>query len=324
MLSQKMQHETGDDAAFRRRMKAGKHLVADMMTERVIREINQEKQLLAKPELGNVADRDEAIMTELGYTIDDMAPTDLQAQLDTMDMDSYLNKQPGDTGLPTPAHPRRTHQAQKTKAHNKTPQKTPTKTTPPPKKKGDTGIPTAQPENGRDGRIHRRHQTQRKREGTVKKPTGQRKKVRCLFLMPFVAVIAHDLLLVPTTHMEGPVLLLPMIRKMCRCYTLPPRYRRNNQQDPAPHNYRMGRPCILLLHFACFFHTPTAPSTGYQPTTITHQSQALRSSSDTTHATTTSGSSNVGTYNPTQDTGGYTSSGATAASYQDPPSLCST
>ena len=33
MLSHKMPHETGDDAAFRRRMKAGKQLGADMMTE---------------------------------------------------------------------------------------------------------------------------------------------------------------------------------------------------------------------------------------------------------------------------------------------------
>ena len=86
-------------------------------------------------------------------------------------------------------------------------------------------------------------------------------KVRCLFLMPFVAVIALHLLLVPTTHMEGPVLLLPMIRKVRRRYALPPRYRRNNQQDLAPHNYRMWRPSMLLLYFACFFHTPTAPTT---------------------------------------------------------------
>ena len=65
MLSHKMPQETGDDAAFRRRMKAGKQLGADMMTERVIREINKEKQLLAEPEPFNVADWDEAIMTEL-------------------------------------------------------------------------------------------------------------------------------------------------------------------------------------------------------------------------------------------------------------------
>ena len=119
-------------------MKAEKHLVADMTTERVIREINQEKQLLAEPEPINVADRDEAIITELGHANDDMAPTDLQRQPDTMDMDGHLDKKHKETGQPTPAHPRMTHQAQKTKAHNKTPQKTPTKTTPPPKKKKAT------------------------------------------------------------------------------------------------------------------------------------------------------------------------------------------
>ena len=50
MLSHKMPKETGDDAAFRRRMKAGKKLGADMMTKRVITEINREKQLLAEPD----------------------------------------------------------------------------------------------------------------------------------------------------------------------------------------------------------------------------------------------------------------------------------
>ena len=53
-----------------------------------------------------------------------------------------------------------------------------------------------------------------------------------------------------------------MIRKMRMRFTLPPRYRRNSQQDPVPHNYRMWRPCMLLLYFGCFFHTPTAPTTG--------------------------------------------------------------
>ena len=162
-------------------------------------------------------------------------------------MDRHLDKQHDDTGLTTPAHPRTTHQAQKTKAHNKTPQRTHKDDTATQKEEGDAGIPTAQPENGWDGRIHNRHQTQRKREGTVKKPTAQRKKVRCLFLLPFIAVIAHHLLLVSTTHMVGPVPLLPMIRRMRRRYTLPPRYRRNNKQEPAPHNYRMWRPCLLLL-----------------------------------------------------------------------------
>ena len=51
-------------------------------------------------------------------------------------------------------------------------------------------------------------------------------------------------------------------RTMRKRYTLPPRYRRKNKQDPAPHTYRMWRPCLLLLYFACFFYTPTAPNTG--------------------------------------------------------------
>ena len=130
MLLQKMPQETGDAAAFRRRMKAGKQLGADMMTERVIREIYQGKQLLvelAEPESINVADWDEAIITELSHTNDNMAPTDRQSHLDTMDTDGRLDKKQNDTGQPTPAHPRTTHHAQKTKAHNKTPQKTPHK-----------------------------------------------------------------------------------------------------------------------------------------------------------------------------------------------------
>ena len=90
MLLRPMPQETGDDAAFQRRMKAGKHLGADMMTEYVIRETNQEKQLLAEPEPINVAAWDEAIMTGLGHSKDDMAPTDLQPQLDTIDRDEAL------------------------------------------------------------------------------------------------------------------------------------------------------------------------------------------------------------------------------------------
>ena len=40
MLFQKMPQETGDNAAFGRRMTGGKQLGADMMTERLIQEIN--------------------------------------------------------------------------------------------------------------------------------------------------------------------------------------------------------------------------------------------------------------------------------------------
>ena len=102
-------------------MKAGKQLGADMMTERVIREIIQEKQLLAEPEPINVAAWDEAIITELGHTNDEMQPTDLHTKLDTMDMDGQPDKTTNDMGKPLESHPRPTHQAQKTKAHNKTP-----------------------------------------------------------------------------------------------------------------------------------------------------------------------------------------------------------
>ena len=102
VLLQKMPQATGDDGAFRRHVKAGQQLGADMMTEHVIREINQEKQLLAEPEPINVADWYEAIMTELGHTNDDMALTNLKPQLDTMDMDRHLDKEHNDTGLPTP------------------------------------------------------------------------------------------------------------------------------------------------------------------------------------------------------------------------------
>ena len=133
MLSHEMPQETGDDAAFRRRMKAGKQLGADMMTERVIKQINKEKQLLAEPEPINVADWDEAIQTELGHTNDDVTPTDLHPHTD-----GPPDQQPDNPVKPTTAHARQPHQAQKTKAHNKTPQKNPTKTTPPPKKKKAT------------------------------------------------------------------------------------------------------------------------------------------------------------------------------------------
>ena len=138
MLSHKLPQETGNDAAFRRRIREGKQLGADMMIERVIREINREKQLLAEPEPINVADWDEAIMTEFGHTNDDVTPTDLHPHLTTMDTDGPHDQQPNDTNKHTPAHPRPPNEAQKTKAHNKTPQKSPKKTTPPPKNKKAT------------------------------------------------------------------------------------------------------------------------------------------------------------------------------------------
>ena len=177
MLSQKMPQETGDDAAFRRRMKAGKQLAADMMTERVIREINREKPLLAEPEPINVADWDEAILTELSHTNDDVTPTDLHPHLATMDTDEPQNQQPDNPAKTTPAHPRLPHHAQKTKAHNKTPQKTPTKTTLPPKKKKAT--PTSPQTNQQaDGTAVFIADTKHKGKGKgpSKNPQGKGKK----------------------------------------------------------------------------------------------------------------------------------------------------
>ena len=177
MLSQKMPQETGDEAALRRRMKAGKQLGADMMTERVIKEINREKQLLAKPEPIDVADGDEAILNELGHTNNDDTPTDLHPRLATMDTDEPPDQQPDKRAKPTTAHTRQPHQAQKTKAHNKTPQKTPTKTTPPPKKQKAT--PTSRQTSQQvDGTAAFTADTKHKGKGKrpSKNPQGKGKK----------------------------------------------------------------------------------------------------------------------------------------------------
>ena len=86
--------------------------------------------------------------------------------------------------------------------------------------------------------------------------------MRCLFLMPFIAITALLLLLAPTTHREGPVYLLPVIRRVRRRYTPPLRHRHGNTRGPTPHGYQMWRPCLFLPYIACFFHTPTALDTG--------------------------------------------------------------
>ena len=121
--------------------------------------------------------------------------------------------------------------------------------------------------------------------------------------MPFPMALHSHILppppLVPHRNIEGPVHLLPMVRRMRRRCTLPPRYRHKIKQEKAPHNYRMWRPCLLLLYFACFFHTPTVPHTGV-PTQYYHtplQSTSVNSPHNTRYKA--SGSSNVGTYNPT-------------------------
>ena len=89
--------------------------------------------------------------------------------------------------------------------------------------------------------------------------------------MPFVAIMAFHLLLVPNAHTEGPILLLPMIRRVRRRYTPPLRHRHGNKRGPTPRSYHMWRPCLLLLYIACFFHTLTAHNTGCQAATTVHR-----------------------------------------------------
>ena len=177
MLAQKMPQEKGDDAAFRRRMKAGKQLGSDMMTERVMREINREKQLLAEPEPISVADWDEGILNELGLNTNDDTPTDTHPNMPTMDTDETPVHQPDNPAQPTTTHTRQSHPAQKTKAHNKTPQKMPTKTTPPPKKKKATPA-SPQTKQQADGAaaftVDNKHKG--KGKGPPKNPQGKGKK----------------------------------------------------------------------------------------------------------------------------------------------------
>ena len=177
MLAHQMPQETGDDAAYRRRMKAGKQLGSDMMTERVIKEINREKQLLAEPEPINVADWDEAILNELGLTTNDDTPTDTHPNMAAMDTDETPVQQPDNPAKPTTTHARQPHPAQKTKAHNKTPQKPPTKTTPPPKKK-KAAPASPQTKQQADGTaaltVDNKHKG--KGKGPPKNPQGKGKK----------------------------------------------------------------------------------------------------------------------------------------------------
>ena len=325
MLSHKMPKETGDDAAFRRRMKARKQLGADMMTERVIRDINREKQLLAEPEPINVADWEEAIVTELrpyerrrntngppstsGHHVHGWTPQP------TTQQHSQTH-----TRTPTTAKPGTENQSpQQNTAQNSHKDDTTTQ-----EEQGNTNITTIQPAIRRNGYLHRRHQTQREREGAVKKPTGQRKKVRCLFLMPFIAITALHLLLVPTTHTSGPVLLLPVIRRVRRRYTSPLRHQHGNKRGQTPQSYRMWRPCLLLLYIACFSHTLTALDTGV----TSRYYRAVVSIATITGPHNTRYNNNwvlqCGTYTRTPDTEEYTSSDAMAVTCRDPPSRYST
>ena len=87
------------------------------------------------------------------------------------------DQQPDKPAKTTNAHPRLPHQTQKTKAHNKTPQKTPTKTTPPPKKKKAT--PTSpQSKQQADGTAAFTADTKHKGKGKgpSKTPQGKGKK----------------------------------------------------------------------------------------------------------------------------------------------------
>ena len=95
--------------------------------------------------------------------------------------------------------------------------------------------------------------------------------MRCLFLLPFIAIVALQLLVYPNTLMGGPVYLHPIIRRARRRYILLHHSKRKSKQAPVSHNYCTWWPCLLLLYAACFFTTPTAPTT----TTQTHYYNTL-------------------------------------------------
>ena len=157
-------------------MKAGKQLGADMMTERVIWEINEEKQLLAEPEPISMAAWDEAIITKLGHTNDELGPTNVHTRIDTMDMGVQPDKPTNDTGKPTETHTRPTHQAQKTKAHNKTPQKTPTETPPPKTKKATLASPQTTKDTDTTATFTANTKPKGKGKGQPKNQQGKGKK----------------------------------------------------------------------------------------------------------------------------------------------------
>ena len=100
-----------------------------------------------------------------------------------------------------------------------------------------------------------------------KKPTGQRKEVRRLFLLPLIAIVALQLLQYPNIHMGGPVYLQPIVRRARRRYVLPHHPKRKHKQAPGYNrHHHTWRSCLLLLYVAIFFTTPTAPTM----ITITH------------------------------------------------------
>ena len=86
--------------------------------------------------------------------------------------------------------------------------------------------------------------------------------MRCLFLMPIIGRMALHLLLVPTAHTEGLVLLLHVIRRVRRQHASSFRHRHGYTRGPTPHNCHTWRRCLFVLYIACFFRTRTALDTG--------------------------------------------------------------
>ena len=85
--------------------------------------------------------------------------------------------------------------------------------------------------------------------------------MRRLFLLPFIAIVALQLLLYPNIHMGGPVYLQPIVRRARRWCVLPHHPRHKHKQAPGyPRNYHTWWSCPLLLYVAIFFTTPTTPT----------------------------------------------------------------
>ena len=135
VLWQKIPWVSGDDAPFRWRMGAGKQLGADIMTAKVIQDINKEKQLLAEPTAIDINQWDTMVCDDLQGNVEPSASPsvpDTQSSVPRTD-DNKLVEQPT---WPTKRNvTTRTPHKTKTKGHSRTPQKTPGKVSPPNKKK---------------------------------------------------------------------------------------------------------------------------------------------------------------------------------------------
>ena len=154
------------------------------------------------------------------------------------------------------------------KTHNKTPHNLPVETTPPQKKEeSNNDVSTDHQRHMHDGSICCGPQTQGKRERTFKKPIRQRKEVKCIFLLPFVAIVALQVLLFPNIHFGGPLCLQPIVLRAHKRHLLPNHHKHKCRQAPCPHNnHYLWRSCLLLLYAKVLFTTPLAPTT----TTVTH------------------------------------------------------